>query len=152
MKPDLLLRVRTCERGSQVIELALALPILLVILSGVAEFGLLFRTLSVTANAAREGARIAIVPGNEYNDALVEARVNAYLQAAGVSGVPDVEIERPEITVGGVPTTAVRVTVNYTYDALFLDPIIGLVNGTFADTVTLQSTAVMRTQPAPAGP
>jgi hypothetical protein len=39
------------------------------------------------------------------------------------------------------------VTVDYTYDAMFLDPVIGLVNGSFADTVTLQSTAVMRTQP-----
>jgi Flp pilus assembly protein TadG len=146
MRPDPLLRLRTCERGSQIIELALALPIMLVILSSVAEFGLLFRTLSVTANAAREGSRLAIVPGNDcVDEAAVETRVADYLQAAGASGTHDVEIEQSVITVGGVPTTACRVTVDYTYDAMFLDPVIGLVNGSFADTVTLQSTAVMRT-------
>ena len=148
MRLDPLLRVWRSERGSQVIEFALALPLMLVILSGVAEFGLLFRTLSVTTNAAREGVRVAIVPGNEFNDVPVETRVADYLQGAGARGPHDVDIERVPLIVAGEATTAVRVTVNYTYDAMFLDPVIGLVNGSFADTVTLQSTAVMRTQPA----
>jgi hypothetical protein len=148
MRPVPLLRLLTCECGSQVIELALALPLMLVILSGVAEFGLLFRTLSVTTNAAREGVRVAIVPGNEFNDVPVETRVADYLQAVGAPGPHEVDIERVPLVVAGAATIAVRVTVNYTYDAMFLDPVIGLVNGSFADTVTLRSTAVMRTQPA----
>jgi Flp pilus assembly protein TadG len=148
MRPNPLPRLRTCERGSQVIELALALPLMLVMVSGVAEFGLLFRTLSVTTNAAREGVRVAIVPGNEFNDEPVETRVADYLHGAGARGSHDVDIERVPLIVAGAATLAVRVTVTYTYDAIFLDPVIGLVNGTFADTVALQSTAVMRTQPA----
>jgi hypothetical protein len=48
----------------------------------------------------------------------------------------------------GMTANGVRVTVTYTYTCLLLGPIVGLVNGTFADSITYQSTALMRTQVA----
>ncbi|HJU53434.1 MAG TPA: TadE family protein [Pyrinomonadaceae bacterium] len=47
------------ERGSQLIDLAIALPILLVLLGGVVEFARYFYTYTALTNAVRAGARHA---------------------------------------------------------------------------------------------
>lgn len=47
------------ERGSQFVDLAIALPILLVLLGGAVEFARYFYTYSALTNAARAGARHA---------------------------------------------------------------------------------------------
>lgn len=47
------------EQGQDLIELALVLPLLLVILTGVVDLGRAFNTYMVLTNAAREGARQA---------------------------------------------------------------------------------------------
>lgn len=47
------------ERGSQLVELALVLPILLVLMGAAAEFGRFFYTYSTLQNAVRAGARHA---------------------------------------------------------------------------------------------
>jgi hypothetical protein len=47
------------ERGSQVLEAAVVLPIMLVLLAATAEFGRFFYTYSTLTNAVRAGARHA---------------------------------------------------------------------------------------------
>lgn len=47
------------ERGSQFLELAIALPVMLVMIAGVAEFGRFFYTYTTLTNAVRGGARHA---------------------------------------------------------------------------------------------
>ncbi len=47
------------ERGSQFVDLAIALPVLLVLLGGAVEFARYFYTYSALTNAARAGARHA---------------------------------------------------------------------------------------------
>jgi hypothetical protein len=47
------------ERGTQLLELALALPVMLVLLASVAEFGRFFYTYTTLTNAVRGGARHA---------------------------------------------------------------------------------------------
>ena len=61
------------EDGAQLIEFALVLPMLLLVVLGIAEFGFIFQRYEVLTNAAREGARIAVLPG--YSTADVQARV-----------------------------------------------------------------------------
>lgn len=51
----------TDDTGSAVVELALVLPLFLVVLLGVVEVGVLVRTQLEVVNAAREGARQAAV-------------------------------------------------------------------------------------------
>lgn len=46
-----------CERGAALVELAVALPLLALILVGTIEFGQAFRTAMITMNAARAGAQ-----------------------------------------------------------------------------------------------
>lgn len=55
--------VRTRERGAAAVEFALVLPILVVILLGVVDFGLEINSQAIIANAAREGARTASLGG-----------------------------------------------------------------------------------------
>jgi len=47
------------ENGTQLVELAIAVPLMLMLLGGVAEFGRLFYTYSTLTNAVRGGAREA---------------------------------------------------------------------------------------------
>jgi Flp pilus assembly protein TadG len=47
------------EKGSVVVEMAIALPLLLLIVAGIIDLGLLFWEKEVMTNAAREGARAA---------------------------------------------------------------------------------------------
>lgn len=52
-------RFRKDERGTQLIEAAIALPVMIVLFGGVAEFGRFFYTYSTLTNAVRGGARHA---------------------------------------------------------------------------------------------
>ena len=47
------------EKGSQMVELAIALPVILVLLASLAEFANFFYTYSTLTNAVRAGARHA---------------------------------------------------------------------------------------------
>ena len=79
-------------------------------------------------NAAREGARIAILPG--YTDADVQARVTQYLTAGGLTGTATTTVGAPQpITVGTQCITVRPVTVGYQHQFLFLGPILGLMGG-----------------------
>jgi len=64
-------------RGAELIEFALVLPVMLLILAGILDMGFLFNNYAVVTNAAREGARMAAVPG--WAEADVKARVNKYI-------------------------------------------------------------------------
>ncbi len=52
---------RRCQRGQSLVEVALVLPILLVILLGIFDFGRAVFAFNTVSNAAREAARLAIV-------------------------------------------------------------------------------------------
>jgi len=65
------------ERGSALIEVALTLPLLLLVAAGIFEFGRAYQTQQVLTNAVREGARIAVLPNQPSGAA--ESRVTSYL-------------------------------------------------------------------------
>ena len=110
------------ERGAELVEFAFVLPTLLLLILGVVDFGLLFQRYEVVTNAAREGARVAILPG--YNGADVQARVNQYLTSGGLTGTATVSVAAPQaISVGSQCITVRPVTVSYQHQFLFLGPI-----------------------------
>ncbi len=49
------------EKGQSLVEFALILPILLLLVFGIVEFGRAFNTYLIVSNASREGARYAVV-------------------------------------------------------------------------------------------
>ena len=48
-------RLARGERGAELIEFALVLPLLLLLVLGIVDFGFMFQRLEVVTNAAREG-------------------------------------------------------------------------------------------------
>lgn len=138
------------QRGAELIEMALVLPLLLLVLVGIIDFGFLFARYEVLTNAAREGARIAVLPG--YSTPDVESRVCAYLTNGGVptAGCPTptnpvISVVNTTITVpAGTPIDAKQVTLVYTHNFMFIGPIIGLMGGTWTNAKAITVMAVMR--------
>ena len=137
------------EHGAELIEFALIAPILIFIIAGIIDFGMMFRTFEAVTNAAREGARVGVLPG--YNPPDVQARVNAYLTASGLTTVPQA-CTRPGVCVQNLPVataagtfTARAVTVNYTYQFAVLGAAAPLFGGNFG-TINLNAQSVMRTE------
>ncbi len=60
-------RRRDGERGATLAEFALVLPVLLMLIIGLAEYGLAFKDWLSVSNSAREGARVASTMGNAVN-------------------------------------------------------------------------------------
>jgi Flp pilus assembly protein TadG len=139
------------ERGAQLVEFALVLPVLLLIILGIAEFGVIFQRLEVVTNAAREGARIAVLPG--YGTTDVQSRVSAYLTAGRVPTTttpanPSIAVVDWTVTLPGGSTVAgKRVTVTYTHTYLFISGIAGLFGATYT-TVPLVAVSEMRSEVA----
>ena len=75
------------SRGAAAVELALVLPLFLVLLFGVVEFGLIMYAKGIITQASREGARYGVVYSlTPKTQADIEAQVQNYLQSAGFSG------------------------------------------------------------------
>ena len=136
-----------CERGAELVEFALVFPMLLLVIVGIMDFGLLFQRYEVLTAAAREGARVAILPG--YTDADVQARVNAYLTAGGVTQPATVSVGVPQtVTVGSQCISIRPVTVTYTHQYLFVGPIMSFFGEPALGSRPLNATSAMRSENA----
>jgi Flp pilus assembly protein TadG len=134
------------ERGAELVEFAVVLPLLLLIVMGIVDFGFMFQRYVVLTNAAMEGARVAVLPG--YQDADVIARVQAYASDGGIPGTVNVP---PPVTVnlpapGGTTWPAKEVTVTHDYGFNYVGPIASLFGGSGSRTVTLTARSTMRMQ------
>jgi Flp pilus assembly protein TadG len=78
---------REDDRGAIVVEFALILPILLILLFGIIEFGRAYNTQISLQGAAREGAR-ALALGNSATDA-VNRSSGVAISVSSISGCPD---------------------------------------------------------------
>ncbi|HOQ06551.1 MAG TPA: TadE/TadG family type IV pilus assembly protein [Clostridiales bacterium] len=128
-------RIRTRKRsGQSLVETALILPLLLLLLTGIIDFGLLFNSYLVISNASREGARRAVT-GN--TDAQIRAAVYS---AASVLDPARLNITIfPDESVGR--STGDPVTVTVTYEYSMVTPIIGAF---FPETFEIESGTTMR--------
>jgi len=101
------------EKGQGLVELALILPLLLIILLGTIDFGRVFYAYVTITNASREGARYGSL--HVFQDAAIEQRVID--EAANT-----VTIDSSDITVSWDhpehPNT-ITVTVNHDFSTLF---------------------------------
>jgi Flp pilus assembly protein TadG len=136
-------------RGQALIEMAIALPLLLLLIGGIVDFGFLFQSYEVVTNAAREGARVAVLPG--YTAADVQDRVASYITAAGLPGTPTTTVTPVSFTPagGGSPFAAVQVAVTYTHRYTVLAPISALFGRTFPSGSTFTVNSTMRTEIQP---
>ena len=141
------LRAVAGDTGAELIELAIVLPILLVVFAAIVDFAFLFQRYEVVTNAAREGARVGIL--ENYTEADIDARVLQYLAASGITAVAndcDVAITTPELTPGGNTIRLITVTVEHPVPMTTLGPIISLIGGSFYSSITVRAASTMRTE------
>ena len=121
------------ERGATAVELALIVPLLIVLVLGIAEFGRAFQVQGTLSAAAREGVRLMALQ----NDA---AAARAAVRNAASSLNPRITDAQIVITPSSCPvldggSTSVRLTINYPMPYL---------TGFFGSGVGLTGTGVMR--------
>ena len=118
------------ERGAAAVEFALVLPLLLLLVFGGIEFGLLMFNKQVITNASREAARAGIVLSDP-DDPTIEGIARDYCQDFLVtfdpnSPGPTVSISHP----GGRDfSNPLTVTVSYRYEFLLLPNLRNLFGG-----------------------
>jgi len=101
-------RVLKREQGQDLVELALLLPLLLIIMVIVLDMGRAFNTYMVLTNAAREGARQGSMTPSQ-----VATITEAALRVTRNAGIPDGQVAVSVTSAGsGNP---VRVTVQYNF-------------------------------------
>ena len=116
------------ERGQALLEMAMTLPLLLLVSVSIFEFGRAYQTWQVLTNAAREGARVAILQGQ--TTSAVQARVHSYMSSgqltnAGTAGVA--VNQNATISIGADTATASIVTVSYPFSFIVLQPVARLI-------------------------
>lgn len=131
---------RRAEQGQDLVEYALVLPLFILLVLSVIEFGYLFLQYNTVTNAAREGARAGIIsPSTACDLACVDARARAAAESFAAAGLDPAKLD---VTIPRPPTdaTTIRVTVRYTTGFMTI-PLMAII-GSDAD-IVLQSTATM---------
>jgi Flp pilus assembly protein TadG len=127
--------------GAAAVEFALVLPIILLLLFGIIEFGRAWNVRQTLTDAAREGARLAAVGNGVIPQGTLEDSVRKIVRAAAERAALD--LSKLDITTqgvsggGGTPTT---VNLRYGYTPLF---------GTWVlpgDDIPMRTSSVMRNE------
>jgi len=128
------------ERGASAVEFAIVLPVLFLVIAGIVDFGRYFFTQIQVTNAAREGARAAVVLPNPASTDMTAITQRAL---AGVAGVPSTAATVLTTCPAASPSNAsVRVTANFSW--IVMGPAIRLVGGNWGLSGPVQATGVMR--------
>lgn len=110
-------RIFKSEKGQSLVEFALVLPILLLLVFGIVEFGRAFNTYLIISNASREGARYAVVgaENGEIIDA-IEAKTSTLGSSVDILISPEDKSSR---------TNGEPVDIKVSYSLSLITPIVG---------------------------
>lgn len=127
--------------GQALVELALVVPVLLLLLVGLTEFARAWNTKQVLTDAAREGLRSSVVANPGFTQQSLLNVIDQSLLRASL------EPERAEVTVEGWKAgsgTPALIRVDYRYDLAFFGSLAGWATGD--RTLLLSSSFVMRNE------
>ena len=134
------------QRGAALLETAITLPLVLLVTVSIFEFGRAYQTWQVMTNAAREGARIAVIAGT--SDTQVSDAVRTYMQNGQLKSYAAATITvNRNVPFGN--TTASTITVSYPFQFTVLNPVIKLVkksSTTGQGTTNMIASASMRNE------
>jgi len=103
-------------RGQALVELALLLPVLLLLVIGCIEFGRGFFLKNMAINAAREGARTAVVLSTtDWKTSTIRTAVKSAVTSSSVRDPIQID---PDPGPPNVKNQAVTVTVKVTFDTI----------------------------------
>ena len=131
------------QRGSAAVEFAIVLPIFLLLVFAIIEFGFILYDKAVITNASREAARAGVVLKTDKLDATQIAAVatsycSSYLISFKASNPPVPTVSGAKGAFG----TPLTVTVTYTYYGLGLGTLLSPISGP----LTLTGTTVMNNE------
>jgi len=120
---------------------------LLLVSVGIFEFGRAYQTWQLLPNAAREGARMAVLP--DPTPGVVEARVMQYMRAGQLNAATSAAIavdRSATLNVSGRLVSASQVSIDYPFSFIVLQPVARLVAHTtsLGGAVVMHAQAVMR--------
>jgi Flp pilus assembly protein TadG len=122
---------RRGERGANLVEFALVLPLLVLLLAGVADFGRAFNNYIIITNASREGARY----GSRFPT--VQSGIEqAAIQEAGNWGVNLVPADITIDTTGISPGSRISVMVTFQFPTI-LGGVVGVNDLTLSATTQM---------------
>ncbi len=136
----LLFRKSRREDGQAMVEFALILPVFLLILCGIIDFGWLFYNQLSLNNACREGARYAVVHTAE--DADTQAIINHIEKTTTTVFANDGVDITVEYTSPADPTSG-DIRVNLEADISFFTPVLSTILG---KEKTITSTVIMKVE------
>ena len=127
------------ERGAAAAEFALLLPVFLLILFGIMEFGMMMYGREVVTNAAREGARAGIVQGPPKRTAgQITTIATSYLTGTGINAA-DVVFTPTGAGLINPNTLTVTAVYNYRFLVPYIPAVVGIPNP-----LTITARVVMR--------
>ena len=137
------------ERGAALLETAVVLPLVLLVSVSIFEFGRAYQVFQIMTNAAREGARIAVLPSA--TDADVVNRVQTYLVEGQIANPATATVtinHAVTVSIGGGNAPATLVTVSYPFSFIVLNPVARLVvpNSTLGSAFPMTTSALMRNE------
>ena len=137
------------ERGAALLEAAITIPMLLLVSVGIFEFGRAYQTWQILTNAAREGARIAVLADSSNGD--ITARVSQYMTDGQLSAANSATIgvnRSAVLDVNGRSVSASEVDIDYPFSFIVLQPVARLVAPTtsLGGAVVMHAEAVMRNE------
>ena len=135
--------VMRCRKGQALVEFALVLPLLALLIMGILEFGRAWNTKQILTDAAREGARLAVVGNPTITDtSQVNPRLREKIALAGLD-TTTVTIAYPDgFKTGTGNITSVRVSMPFQF--VVLHRLVQLV--TSNGSMVLTTTARMRNE------
>ena len=122
------------EKGQSLVEFALVVPLLLLLVIGIAEFGRAWMARNVLTGAAREAVRAVVV--TPYNETTARNRGLAILDSARFTG-GDIKFDSTTEADG---TVTRRATASYELPLV----LVGFIPGLDTTTISLSSTTTMR--------
>lgn len=120
-------QLRKTEKGQAVVEMALILPILLMLVFGIVEFGRILNTYMIVTEISRDAARKGSVGGTdlEIRDTVRNQAVDSGLDSSLIQDA-DIVITDPS-SVKRARGTTLKVQVSYPVD--IIAPVIGTLVG-----------------------
>ena len=121
-------RSHTGRRGQAAVEFALVLPILLVMLIGIVEFGRAWNEQQVITSAAREAARKAAISDEDVTWADVLAAANNTLVAASIDPAR-ATIPQAGTNWDGPTNSDLTISIDLRYRFTFFGPLVKWATG-----------------------
>jgi Flp pilus assembly protein TadG len=135
-------RAHPREEGQALVEFALLLPIFLLLVMGVVEFGRAWNSYQVVTDAAREGARTAVLADNTVTVDTVYKRIDSALGRAGLNAASATRTVSPLTPWPAARGQQMTVNISYPFFFRFLKPFMGWTTGQAS--ITLKTSIVMR--------